>query len=70
MEIDSATAVEICTNDGTPLVVDPLFVRRTWNKMVKCVGKDILYLICLLHSLLEPGCFLLRSTAEACLRPL
>lgn len=40
MGIDSATAVEICTNDGTPLVVDPLFVRRTWNKMVKCVGKE------------------------------
>lgn len=40
MGIDSETAMEIVTNDGTPMVVDPLFVRRTWNKMVQCVGKE------------------------------
>lgn len=40
MEIDTATALEIVRQDGTPMVVDPLFVRRTWKAFVRCVGKE------------------------------
>jgi len=40
LNVDSKAALEIIELDSTPMVVDPLFVRRTYKAMVSCIGEE------------------------------
>jgi len=56
--INSEQALQILEQDATPMVIDPLFIRRTYKAMVKCVGeKEALEDIVMKH----PGALVVQA---------